>query len=116
MAATLEYRPDFGARVSHITQVMTQTQLADLVGASRSAVSRWASGDDSPSDERAELLLDVDYILGQFAQHYPAHRFHGWFDHGNAFLNGARPCDVLRVEGPTRVIEALHSEVAGSFA
>lgn len=116
MATAIDYRPDFAARVTHITQVMTQTDLAELVGVSRSSVSRWRDGSDTPSEPHGALLLDLDYILGQYAQHYPAVRFREWFTSANAFLNGTRPHDVLLVEGPTRVIEALHAEVAGSFA
>lgn len=116
MSATVPYRPDFTRRVEHVTRVMTQTQLGKVVGVGRSSVSRWKSGEDIPKDRHAALLLDVDYILAQFAQHYPADRFPGWFTSSNAFLNGARPQDVLTLEGPTRVIEALHAEAAGSFA
>ena len=116
MATVVEYRPDFASRVGHITQVMSQSALADLVGVSRSSVSRWRDGSDTPSEDRAALVLDLDYILGQYAQHYPAGRFHDWFTSANAFVNGARPHDVLVAEGPTRVIQALHAEVAGSFA
>lgn len=116
MATVVEYRHDFTARVRHLTQVMTQSQLADFVGVSRSSVSRWADGSDTPSDTNAELILDVDYILGRYAQHHPAEQFHNWFGAANAFLNGAQPKDVLLLEGPTRVINALHAEIAGSFA
>ena len=114
--ATIPYRTDFAARVKHVTQVMNQSALAELCNVSRSSVSRWASGRDIPSDESAPLLLDVDYILGQFALHFPADRFDNWFSSSNAFLNGARPRDVLSLEGPTRVIEAFESEAAGSYA
>ena len=116
MATAVDYRPDFASRVTHITQVMSQSAFADLVGVSRSSVSRWRDGADTPSEGHAALVLDVDYILGQYAQHYPAARFREWFTSANAFLNGARPHDVLLVEGPTRVIQALHAEAAGSFA
>lgn len=116
MATAVDYRPDFASRVGHITQVMTQTDLAGIVGVSRSSVSRWRDGSDTPSESHAALVLDLDYILGQYAQHHPAARFHDWFTSANAFLNSARPHDVLLVEGPTRVIQALHAEVAGSFA
>ena len=116
MSTTTEYRPDFTSRVRHITQIMTQAHLAALVGVSRSSVSRWIDGSDVPSDTNAAMVLDIDYILGQYAQAYPAVRLHDWFVSSNAFLNGALPRDVLVLEGPTRVIDALHAEAAGSFA
>lgn len=116
MPASVAYRVEYSSRLQHVTQVMSQTEFARLVGVSKSAVSRWSDGSDIPSESNARLLLDVDYILGQYAQSYPAERFRRWLSSANAFLDGARPRDVLVLEGPTRVLEALHAEVAGSFA
>jgi uncharacterized protein (DUF2384 family) len=39
-----------------------------------------------------------------------------WLTGANSFLEGARPIDVLRTRGSSDVINALDSEMAGSFA
>lgn len=39
-----------------------------------------------------------------------------WLKSPNAFLSGARPIDVLRVDGPARILEALDAEAWGEAA
>lgn len=39
-----------------------------------------------------------------------------WLTGRNSFLGGARPVDVLRLEGVSRVLDALEQEAAGSYA
>jgi hypothetical protein len=39
-----------------------------------------------------------------------------WLESANAFLAGSRPLDVLRTEGPARVLLALDAEMGGGAA
>jgi hypothetical protein len=39
-----------------------------------------------------------------------------WFESANAFLGGSRPLDVLRTDGPDRVLLALDAEMGGGAA
>ena len=39
-----------------------------------------------------------------------------WMDSANAFLGGARPVDVARLEGAERVLAALDAEALGGGA
>lgn len=116
MTDTVHHLPDFSVRAKALADVLTQSGLATIVDVSRSAVSRWVSGEDSPKGANAAAVLDLDFIIARYALLYPTATFRGWFGAPNAFLNGSSPHDVLQMEGPSRVVDALGSEQAGSFA
>lgn len=115
MSIATSYEPDFRQRTRSLSEVLTQAGLAAIVEVSRSSVSRWVKGDDTPKGANASAVLDLDFILARYALVYPVGTFRDWFEASNPFLNGARPADVLRMEGPGRVVDALGSEAAGSF-
>ena len=116
MAETVQYQPDLSRRARALAEVLTQSGLASIVDVSRSAVSRWVKGEDVPRGVNAAAVVDLDFLIARYALIYPAATFADWFTATNAFLNGASPKDVLHLEGPSRVIDALSSETAGSFA
>lgn len=116
MTDTASYEPDIARRARALADVLTQSGLASIVDVSRSAVSRWISGDDTPRGANAAAVLDLDFVVARYALAYPPATFRAWFGAPNAFLNGATPADVLHLEGPSRVIDALSSEIAGSYA
>jgi hypothetical protein len=39
-----------------------------------------------------------------------------WLGSANSYLDGARPVDVLMLDGPDEVLVALEASAAGSFA
>ncbi|MCB0989983.1 MAG: helix-turn-helix domain-containing protein [Acidimicrobiales bacterium] len=116
MAEAMQYQQDLSRRAQSLADVLTQSGLASIVDVSRSSVSRWVSGEDTPKGANAAAVLDLDFIIARYALTYPTATFRDWFMSPNAFLNGATPKDVLQLEGPGRVIDALSSEIAGSFA
>ena len=116
MTETIQYLPDFSLRAKALADVLTQAGLASIVDVSRSSVSRWVSGEDTPKGTNAAAVLDLDFIIARYALVYPTTTFRDWFVAPNAFLNGSSPQDVLQMEGPSRVVDALSSEQAGSFA
>lgn len=116
MPETVHYQTDFSRRAKLLADVLTQSGLASMVDVSRSSVSRWVKGEDTPKGVNASAVLDLDFIIARYALAYPVTTFRDWFTAPNAFLNGASPKDVLHLEGPSRVIDALSSEIAGSYA
>lgn len=114
--STTAYEPDFSNRTRALAEVLTQSGLASIVDVSRSSVSRWVKGEDTPKGANAAAVLDLDFLIARYALVYPVTTFRGWFDAPNPFLNGAAPRDVLHLEGPSRVVDALSSEAAGSYA
>ena len=116
MTQTAPYLSDFSLRAKALAEVLTQAGLASIVDVSRSSVSRWVSGEDAPRGVNAAAVLDLDFIIARYALVYPTATFRDWFSAANAFLNGSSPQDVLQMEGPSRVVDALGSEQAGSYA
>lgn len=93
-----------------------KVKAASLLGVARTQPGRWLRGDEAPSPDSARRLVDLDYVLSRLEQLYEPKLARRWLAAPNAFLDGARPVDVLRVEGPGRVIEAIDATVAGSYA
>lgn len=116
MNDTVHYLLGFSVRAKALADVLTQAGLASIVEVSRSSVSRWVSGEDTSKGTNAAAVLDLDFIIARYALVYPTATFRDWFTAPNTFLNGSSPQDLLAMEGPSRVVDALSSEQAGSSA
>lgn len=99
-----------------ISTLGSQRALADLLNVSRSQPSRWQSGEESPSPEHSRELLDLDHVLARASLLWAPPVVLSWLNGANAFLEGAKPIDVLRVRGSVEVIQALDAEMAGAYA
>lgn len=90
--------------------------VADLLGVSRSQPSKWRNGQEAPGPDAGRQLIDLDHVLARAMMLWPADVAVDWLRGNNAFLEGARPIDVLRTRGSKDVIEALDATLAGAFA
>lgn len=76
------------------------------------AEARAAYDLDTPDLDEADLdevLRLLDYVWGREVGKL-------WLDGENAFLDGSRPINVLRIDGPEPVIAALRAVLGGSYA
>ena len=103
-------------RVGYLTEVFSRAELARLVGVSASQTSRWASGEERPGPTAAPTLIDLEHVLARARLVWGGDSARIWMESANAFLSGARPLDVLRTEGPARILEALDAEMWGGAA
>lgn len=55
-------------------------------------------------------------VRARAEQVWPASVVDDWLFGSNAFLNGARPIDVLKLRGPDEVLTALDVAEAGGYA
>lgn len=92
------------------------TTVARVLQVAKSQPGRWERGLETPSADSARHVLDLDYVLSRLEQVYGSDTAHVWLTSPNAFLGGAHPMDVLMLEGPSAVIEAIDATVAGSYA
>lgn len=90
--------------------------LADMLGVSRSQTTRWASGEERPGAESAPLLIDLEHVLARVRLIWAEPAATTWMISANAHLSGARPVDVLRLQGPGPVLEALDAGAWGGAA
>ncbi|MBB3035911.1 hypothetical protein [Hoyosella altamirensis] len=90
--------------------------LARMIGVSPSQPTRWAQGKEHPGPDSATLLIDLEHILARARLVWGEPTAIDWFSGHNAYLQGARPIDVLKLRGPAPVLDALHAEMWGGAA
>jgi uncharacterized protein (DUF2384 family) len=96
--------------------VGSKADVARLLGVARTQPGQWMAGEEAPSAESWQRLSDLEYVMSRVAAVWHPSIARDWMTAPNAFLDGARPIDVLRMRGPTEVIAAVNAEAAGSYA
>lgn len=96
--------------------VFTNNRVADLIGVSQSQPSRWSREEESPNFANSRRILDLNYVISRFILAWPQELLDDWLVGSNAFLGNARPIDVLDMEGPQPLIEAIDASEQGAFA
>jgi uncharacterized protein (DUF2384 family) len=92
------------------------TKLASALAVSKSQPSRWKTGAEVPSLATAKKILDLEAVLRRALLLWEPDVARIWLESSNAYLNHARPIDVVMTRGPSEVIEALDSALAGGYA
>lgn len=103
-------------RVLFLSNVFSRVQLAKWIGVSPSQTSRWASGEERPGPAAAPALIDLEHVYSRARLVWGGDSARIWLESANAFLEGARPLDVLLTEGASRVLQALDAEMWGGAA
>lgn len=91
-------------------------RLAALLGVSASQTSRWSQGQERPSVTVAPLLIDLEHVLARVRLVWADPAAGVWMTSANAYLEGARPIDVLQLSGPGPVLQALDAQAWGGAA
>ena len=94
----------------------SKAQLASMLDVSASQPTRWIDGSESPNSENARVIVDLDHVIARAGLLWKPSVIGSWLNGSNAFLDGARPIDVLRTTGSAPVIDALDQELAGGYA
>ncbi len=103
-------------RTEFLVKVVGGAELARMLGVSRSQPTRWRSGAEQPGPDAARGLVDLDHVMTRALMLWPARVATDWLTSANAYLDGARPIDVLKVRGSAEVIDALDAATAGVYA
>jgi hypothetical protein len=103
-------------RVLFLANVFSRAQLAEWIGVSPSQTSRWASGEERPGPAAAPALIDLEHVYSRARLVWGGDSARIWMESANAFLEGARPLDVLLTDGAARVLQALDAEMWGGAA
>jgi hypothetical protein len=102
-------------RTMFLTEVLGGATLARLLGVSRSQPTQWRKGAEQPGPVAARELVDLDHVLARALMLFPPRVAVDWLTSSNAFLNGARPLEVLKVRGSSEVIAALDAAESGAL-
>lgn len=105
------------ARVREVAGALgSNANLAALLEISPSQPTRWIQGTERPSPANARAIIDLDHVIARANLLWQPGVVTSWLYGSNAFLEGARPVDVVKLQGATPVIAALDQELAGGYA
>ena len=113
-SAAAAWKPD--VRVEQIVSVLGNKRAARMLSVSESQPSRWRNAQEVPSPQVAPALVDLDHIIARLQLLWDTDVIGDWLEGSNAFLEGARPIDVLLVHGSIPVLEAIEAEASGAYA
>jgi ribosome-binding protein aMBF1 (putative translation factor) len=91
--------------VHQITRTgLSQTDLADAIGASLRTVQNWATGQSTPRGDSREKLLDVQFLIDELRDVYTDEGIGIWLRARNRNLGDARPVELITSGHMDRVL------------
>ena len=102
--------------LARIVDALGNNAAARLLGADRAQVSRWGSGTESIGSEMGRRIVDLHDVLTRILRVYGREAAAMWLVGSEPLLGGARPIDVLALEGAAPVIRAIDGIAEGAYA
>jgi uncharacterized protein (DUF2384 family) len=121
-AKTVVLRPsaetlaDAGPLLTRVVKALGTNAAARLLGADRAQVSRWMAGKEAIGSEMGRRIVDLHDVLVRILRVYNREAAAMWLVGPEPLLGGARPIDVLSVEGAAPVIRAIDGVAEGAYA
>jgi transcriptional regulator with XRE-family HTH domain len=94
----------------------SQARVAELLGVSRSRVSRWLRTGEEPDDENRRTLEGLELVMARLYEEYPSEVAIAWLHGFNPHLRDRKPISVLREGRLGDVLGALDADAAGGYA
>jgi uncharacterized protein (DUF2384 family) len=122
MTSTVVFRPsalalaDVSPLLTRVVAALGTNAAARLLGADRAQVSRWTSGKEAIGSEMGRRIVDLHDILTRILRVYNPELAAMWLVGSEPLLGGARPIDVLTMEGAAPVVRAIDGIAAGAYA
>jgi uncharacterized protein (DUF2384 family) len=102
--------------LERIVEALGTNATARVLDADRAQVSRWGAGTEPVSAEMGRRIVDVHDVLTRILRVYSRSAASLWLNGSEPLLGGARPIDVLAIEGAAPVIRAIDGIAQGAFA
>jgi uncharacterized protein (DUF2384 family) len=102
--------------LGRVIEALGTNAAARLLGADRAQVSRWNAGIESIGSEMGRRIVDLHDVLTRILRVYGREAAALWLVGSEPLLGGARPIDVLVVEGAASVIRAIDGIAEGAYA
>ena|SRR5581483_5760853 len=121
-AGRIVFRPsadsleDLTPLLSRIVKAMGTNAAARLLGADRAQVSRWSAGNETISGEMGRRIVDLHDVLTRILRIFSREAAAMWLTGSEPLLGGARPIDILALEGAAPVIRAIDGIAQGAYA
>jgi uncharacterized protein (DUF2384 family) len=90
--------------------------VARLLDVRPATVSNWKQHKRLIDGVHARRVVDLHYILTRAFQTFQPDTAMRWLGSNDPFLEGHRPIDILVLQGPARLIEAIDAHEAGAYA
>jgi uncharacterized protein (DUF2384 family) len=121
-SGTIQLRPSASALadvrplLARIVEALGTNAAARVLGVDRAQVSRWGSGSEPVGSEMGRRIVDLHDILTRILRVYSHEAAALWLGGSEPLLGGARPIDVLVMEGAAPVIRAIDGIMQGAYA
>ena len=102
--------------LARVIEALGTNAAARLLGADRAQVSRWNPGTESIGSEMGRRIVDLHDVLTRILRVYGREAAAMWLVGSEPLLGGARPIDVLVLEGAALVIRAIDGIAEGAYA
>src|SRR5450631_3117564 len=102
--------------LARVIEALGTNAAARLLGADRAQVSRWSSGIEKIGSEMGRRIVDLHDVLTRILRVYGRDAAAMWLVGSEPLLGGARPIDVLVVEGAAPVVRAIDGISQGAYA
>ena len=102
--------------LARIVEALGTNAAARVLDADRAQVSRWGAGTEAVSAEMGRRIVDLHDILTRILRVYSRSAASLWLMGSEPLLGGARPIDVLAIEGASSVIRAIDGISQGAYA
>jgi uncharacterized protein (DUF2384 family) len=102
--------------LARVIEALGTNAAARLLGADRAQVSRWNAGLESIGSEMGRRIVDLHDVLTRILRVYGREAAALWLVGSEPLLGGARPIDILVLEGAAPVVRAIDGIAAGAYA
>jgi uncharacterized protein (DUF2384 family) len=102
--------------LARVIEALGTNAAARLLGADRAQVSRWNAGIESIGSEMGRRIVDLHDVLTRILRVYGREAAALWLVGSEPLLGGARPIDILVLEGAAPVIRAIDGIAEGAYA
>ena len=102
--------------LGRVIEALGTNAAARVLGADRAQVSRWNAGIESIGSEMGRRIVDLHDVLTRILRVYGREAAALWMVGSEPLLGGARPIDVLVLEGAAPVIRAIDGIAEGAYA
>jgi len=102
--------------LARVVEALGTNAAARMLGADRAQESRWTAGSESISCEMGRRIVDLRDVLTRILRVYGREAAAMWLVGSEPLLGGARPIDILVLEGAAPVIRAIDGISQGAYA
>jgi uncharacterized protein (DUF2384 family) len=107
---------DVSPLLARVVAALGTNAAARLLGADRAQVSRWMARKEAIGAEMGRRIVDLHDVLTRILRIYNREAAAMWLTGSEPLLGGARPIDVLVMEGAGAVVRAIEGIAEGASA